>query len=528
MRPSLPLAALLALALLPAGCGGCFTKTEAHVDVPTTIEEVKKLHSPPGVDVRVERKERKGGSGGGCGHSALCVIVVPFLLYDALFPEKWDQVTVTEAGKVTYEGRFETGGKLIEATARKDGVARHVGVLALAKLGKRVIVEVARAPVGPDGKDGAFTRSPILPQVDLAADYRKKLADEKDADDRAALLVEYGSWLTDEALPLLEELLPAEGDDSAALTLSGLCKGAGDQRWGKGCTMALGKLEKSPGPKTAAAGFGVALTSPADAALAPSYGKALVTHACDGTSRVARDAVQALTGTGLPYGADPAPVRPALAPAVAACAKPGRRVLLQLSLAMPTDPRELRAALADEDVAKPILERLSPVRPEHRAAILDAMPAAVDDRAFVEALTRSMSPPDAPEVTALADSYVRKGKAHGESADEAILKRLADPKVEEPLRQSARRQIEPALSAAAEPERPRLHVALTVLGARDHALPASRGLDGLPYYPDYVSIARDVIAHGLVLAGCKPGEVLEAARNTQAVKDSDRGVLCTR
>lgn len=133
VRPSLPLAALLALALLPAGCGGCFTKTEAHVDVPTTIEEVKKLHSPPGVEVRVERKERKGGSGGGCGHSALCIVVFPILIYGALFPEKWDQVTVTESGKITYEGRFETGGKLIEATARKDGLPHYPDYVSIAR-----------------------------------------------------------------------------------------------------------------------------------------------------------------------------------------------------------------------------------------------------------------------------------------------------------------------------------------------------------------------------------------------------------
>ena len=83
-------------ALLLSGCARCESKVEfeSFVKAPTTLDAVEKLDDPPDVVVKIEKKAAPKGGGGGCGHSALCIIVVPFAIADALFPEKLRLATI--------------------------------------------------------------------------------------------------------------------------------------------------------------------------------------------------------------------------------------------------------------------------------------------------------------------------------------------------------------------------------------------------------------------------------------------------
>src|SRR5256885_13291370 len=82
---------------------------DSYVDVPTTLESARALHKPPDVDVKVERVIETSGGGGNCGHSAVCLIVLPLIvaaeIKDYFFPAIYDLVTITEHGTVTYTSR---------------------------------------------------------------------------------------------------------------------------------------------------------------------------------------------------------------------------------------------------------------------------------------------------------------------------------------------------------------------------------------------------------------------------------------
>jgi hypothetical protein len=90
----------LALALGASGGSGCerSSNRETHVDVPVTLAEIKKLAHAPDTVVSVQRQEATSG-GGACGHSPVCVILIPILVFDALFPKKWDEASVIKNGE---------------------------------------------------------------------------------------------------------------------------------------------------------------------------------------------------------------------------------------------------------------------------------------------------------------------------------------------------------------------------------------------------------------------------------------------
>ena len=235
-------AVAVAVALaLPSGCRKG-VELQSRVYVPIRLEEVKKLHAPPAVTVTVERK--KDTPTAACGHTALCAIVLAAIVWQRVFPEKWDEATVLENGRLVYLGRFDTSGALIEAEVRRDGQARMIGVVPLEKLGQRLVVEVARAPLRADGAPGDFTPTPLGPQIDLPAAYRNKVAGESRPAARADLLVELGGSLpAEDALPLLLDVLPQESDEAAARVVEKLCE---DERTRAACHGILAKLAPAP------------------------------------------------------------------------------------------------------------------------------------------------------------------------------------------------------------------------------------------------------------------------------------------
>lgn len=209
--------------VLSACCFRCAPEQKSYVDVPATLGEVKKRAKPPEVVVTVERNTRPTSGGGGCGHSAACVIILPFLLYSAVFPDKFDEVSVTEGGVETFHGLYSTSGDLLSARAKTETGWRELVQLDLPELGQRAIVEAAKVTTGPDGGE---TRVPttIQSQVDLVAQYREKLA-KKEGKQRGALLGEAAQNLSGEGDAFVLERLTAadEPDESRATVVAHTC-----------------------------------------------------------------------------------------------------------------------------------------------------------------------------------------------------------------------------------------------------------------------------------------------------------------
>lgn len=510
---------ILLSALVTVACDGCM-RTESHVDVPTELDELKKLHAPPDAVVDVERKKRSKG-GGSCGHSPLCIIVLPVMAYDAMFPEKWDEATLTEKGTLTYVARFETGGDFIESTQNKAGKSRHFGRLDLKKLGKRVLVQVGEAPLGADGKPGTLVKTPILPQVDLLADYEAALAKEKDGDDRGELVVEAATWLRDEALPLVEKHTkdPAESDEQRALIVTQLCK----LKDSKARDTALSGAGHSPGLETALAGAHCAAVTEVPAALGVPFAKVLAEASCksDSLQRL-RDIVAALRGMPSVSKVDGFAI-------ARACPDPKARTLSRWALGDAPTSNELRdLARASGAHSDAFVEALLPRAKGERDLLYAALDAKPTDPIAVRVLSEHEIVPDEIELKALVKSYLADSSI-GTRAKLLHLFSLVRTKGTS-LGPSVA-SVRAALGQTKE-DREVLHIALVVLGERNHAAAAARALDSTARYkqkPTEVSFGiGSLVGYGLRVAGCDAREIEAAYKRRKTFTDASRGPLCTQ
>lgn len=261
--------------VLSACCFRCAPEQKSYVDVPATLDAVKKRAKPPEVVVTVERNTRPSGGGGGCGHSAACVIILPFLLYSAVFPEKYDEVTVTESGVITFHGLYSTSGDLLSARSKTETGWRELVQLDLPELGQRAIVEAAKVTVTDDGGE-TKTPTTIQSQVDLVAQYRAKLA-TMEGRKRADLIAEAARSLSGEGDGFVLERLAAEDepDETRGAVVEATC-----HRDGESNTRALTFIDaamKRPGGLTAKATLECELTPDATIVAAAS---ALAQHLC--------------------------------------------------------------------------------------------------------------------------------------------------------------------------------------------------------------------------------------------------------
>lgn len=220
MRLMLVVVTSLALA---SCCVRCSPEQKSYVDVPAKLDDVKALSKPPDVVVSVERKLKGSGGGGGCGHSAACVILLPLIVYELAFPEKYDEVTVTTKGETTFHGLYSTSGDLLSARTKTDDGWRELAQLDLPELGQRAIVERAKVVTSADGGE-ARTPTTIQSQVDLIAQYRALLA-KRTGEKRGRLLTEASSRLDGEGDAfVLEQLVnAAEPEESRARVIRDVC-----------------------------------------------------------------------------------------------------------------------------------------------------------------------------------------------------------------------------------------------------------------------------------------------------------------
>lgn len=187
---------VLVVVLVGMGVVGCWCtpKLESAVDVPITVEAAQKLHAPPDVIVTVERITTKPSGGAGCGHSPLCLIILPVILVEEMFPPKHDEVVIVDHGVEVYRGSFKTNGDFLQARATKDGIVRDMRQLNLKELSKRVVVEVARSP-SPGAPPAPV---PLSPQANLLEAYAQAMGRPGHAQ-CGELVVEALTWLGAEA-----------------------------------------------------------------------------------------------------------------------------------------------------------------------------------------------------------------------------------------------------------------------------------------------------------------------------------------
>lgn len=222
------LGGVLAVAL--AGCC-CEPKKVSYAEVPLTLSAAKKQASTQGAELTVERKTRSAGGGGGCGHSAACVILLPIILYDIAFPETWDEVVLRKDGEVLLFATFDTSGNLLHAQHLKDGEVIETTSVTLKSLDQRVYVDVAKQKPLPDG-GAERVPLPMNAKHDFVADERALLAKTTDAQRRAQALYDSASLLEKEGLAFaLEHLEKDERDDTRGEVVRLACRD--DETWPK-------------------------------------------------------------------------------------------------------------------------------------------------------------------------------------------------------------------------------------------------------------------------------------------------------
>lgn len=147
-------------------------------DVPTTLDAVKALARPPAVTVDVAKESIVRGENGSanCGHAgAACLAIL-------LLPWEWEGAkddptvaTVTRGGAVEYQGVFSSDGEFRHARVVDGSSVRFIARKTIARLRRKMIVEVGRAP----SATSAMVPTRILPQAPALADaFLAALVDE--------------------------------------------------------------------------------------------------------------------------------------------------------------------------------------------------------------------------------------------------------------------------------------------------------------------------------------------------------------
>lgn len=191
-------------------------RRSSHVGIVTELADVKALHAPPAVIVRVIRSEASGGFRG-CHAGAACLVFLPFLLWEELFAESAYEVDVTVGGEPTFTANYDSDAQLISARAWQSGGYRQIEAFHLPVLGRSLTIERARVQA-----DGVSQPTSVLAQVDLLSEYRTALL-HANAQAKSALLHEAWLKLPGEADEFVAQQLSAATDESRALLVTSAC-----------------------------------------------------------------------------------------------------------------------------------------------------------------------------------------------------------------------------------------------------------------------------------------------------------------
>jgi len=568
----------LAAALL-VGCMRCSRaeKFESYVDEPTTIEAIEALRDPPDVVVELTEGPKESAGSASCGHSPVCIILLPAVVEDLAFPVHFKHATVKTRGKTSYEAVFHHNGQFFRATARDAKVAREIQLLELTSLDRNVVVEVGRAPLDAHGKAGKLSRTRIQSQVDLLTPYSKLLGDPKQSD-RAIALVEVARVLGDDGFPLVKARLgdPKELGDLKREFFYRICQGERTlfERRERGSELMRAFAEGRP---PAAAAFAALECFQTDAE-ARAYGLSLplaearplleATLRALGETATTREFLGQAEGlarwAGAPKRHDPEDgreVKAALAAALPACGPPLRRNYLALMFDAPLSEGEWRALAVDTEFGPSVYPLLDANHAADFAFLLRMLAevAPADAGPLLSALSGRAEAPTSAERALLLALYA---KPLGEPGRAALLGRLAaSPEADRSVAAAwLREHLKPAprdkpadSSQGYLPERPSdgevvRHAALAALGSTEDQLPllryvaryqscspsnataaaqpvASRaprcGFESVYALGrhDYIGSMEGFAQYALGLAGCG---LLDAERVERALKDDNK------
>lgn len=396
------------LVLLFLGAWGCCcgggqpVETQSLIAVPGTVAEARSLHDPPNVMVTVERITRPAG-GGACA-APVCLVLLPVMAWEAIFPTEVDAVEIVERSGAKVHGEFEADGDLLWAERTEDGVVSAARLLDLPELERRIVVEGARALVGPDGTPGAYQPVTIQSQVDLIGAYDEQLERREVDQGHDALLSEAYGALRVESLPLLAEWLPKVGESAArSLLLARACTEGGVQ----GDDLLLRKAVLSAvGPRVshtdAGDGLVCAVRTPTlELQHVGAFATALVQSACEGGAPEIADVI-------LEAVAEEPAVIPKLRLALDACPNADRQAVLSRLWGDPADQAVLeRVVQVDEGAAMLLTPVLDARIDGDRALLLQQLDRlSLRDRALSRLELHEGWRPNDLEATVLVRTYL--------------------------------------------------------------------------------------------------------------------------
>ena len=469
---------VILLGVAATACSRCSPpqEFEFYVEgVPHTVDDAEDMDDPPDVEVTVKKGQKAHSGNVACGHSAVCIIVLPFVVGEAIFPEHYRVVTVKKSGAVWYSGLYRGNGEFMHGVITEKGQARRIDLVNASYVGRKVVVETAHGPLGPDGKPGKLEDSSVQKQVDLLSEYEKVLALGWPADKRGRALAEALRILHHDAVPLAKKQL-AEHPEYAfrAPVIRNVCKDETPALSAKADRDAVidAVLASKPDAATALAAaecYRQDLGDPRAAKLL----RIVLTELCAEPKEGTFNSFQAFALGDVDAKTLPPPgkdaradsVRKVVAPMLAECGDRGVRALLQRVLGL-GDADAVRVALAE---TPPWGQRiaaftLDPKDADDHATLAWALgQKSVSFATIVKRLDLSDVTPDDAETTALVDRY-RESKGEVGERIPALRRvgRAKDPK-------SARARVSRYLATEKDAsERIALRALLVSLQGKEH------------------------------------------------------------
>ena len=478
-------------------------RAAASLDAPETLEALR-ASARPGDRVEVRRRPREGFDFR-CGHSGLCLVVLPIALAVSVLPPLYDDASLSRGGQTRFRGAFDLRGRLVQGVIRDGGMQRELRRVHLPALDQDWLVEVARAPILPDGGVGPVTRTPIARQVDLVGPYRRAMIVARSPQARGGLAAEAVRTLGTDAVPIALERIAARDDEAVSTMFTNLCSASVPSQ---GVLIEDASFDAA---RTALLGAFVAAATPTASGAALS---------CAGLSAAQRTRlVQTLTRevcSGPPAGAARALAQLTTLDGELRCEGPRAPIVAALQ-ERPADPAAVGRALDGEDevLRSAVLCRLDPER-FHAVLVRAQGPAAA---AVLARLAASAWRPDLAQGRELLRRWAIAQDAIARVAVIDLLARLPRPAAE-----ALRGEVDAIGDAGAANDTLTLRVAL---GDRARFADALRAMpsghvtwitDGAgPNFTVAPSVA--LFAHAFWVSGCSEEEVRRGQDAVTAGRD---------
>lgn len=500
---------------------------KSYVSIPTSIPALEEFGKKNGALVQVERRQKSSG-GANCGHSPVCLIVIPFVIAGALFPEKYDVAIATRGQIEIYSGIFSTDGKFVQArTTEPDGI-HEFRRLDLPKLHRSIIVEIAKGK-----EEASIERVPLLPQTHLDEDYRKSIFKSGSQDDRSDLLAEAVDWMGSEADPLVKSVLDdqAFGDLALARFMSYVCEDTEKISSFVRATSLDAALKSSD----VTPALNALSCFPSEDPKAAPFLRRLAHNVCENAGRsfsYPSEAVRWGGHSSLSVSSLKKRIAGDIDGELSNCKLPAARVLWQAALDIPFTREDFETAMRDDSFRREITSHLDMNLPEERAGLFRLVQSGEDGEAAIRRLESLEWTAQGQELEAIARQYMPVQHSVFSSSDygrrASILKILHDQKAS-PQAASVLSVFESEIPKTPSERLAEIRIAQVVLGHHEYALSAARALKPTSrHHLTGVKDAGDLVYFGLGLAGCNDKEIRDAYYSSRNASDQDRGKLCTK